>query len=139
MLWIVDALLFLIDCEQNIAPHFLHSIPTDKCSCRIHCFLISSTPLLSHTTSIYEFMEYFGVFWNNSQIWATWVFSIICVCMVIFKVSIPPLNHCFWQTRVWITLIKPLLCLEQYFSHWKAMLYQHTKFRFFHCFENLQQ
>ena len=29
--------------------------------------------------------------------------------------------------------------LEQYFSHQKAMLYQDIKFRFFHCFENLQQ
>ena len=38
-----------------------------------------------------------------------------------------------------ITLIEPLLCLNSFFPHQKAMLYQHTKFRFFHCFENLQQ
>ena len=41
--------------------------------------------------------------------------------------------------RIWITLIKTLLCLNGIFSHQKAMLYQHTKFRFFHYFENLQQ
>ena len=37
-----------------------------------------------------------------------------------------------------VTLIKPLLCLNSISSHQKAMLDQHTKFRFFHCFENLQ-
>ena len=81
----------------------------------------------------------FGVFQDNWWIWVTWVFSIISVCTTTFKVSIQPLNCCFWWTRVWITLIKPLLCLNSIFSPQKAMLYQHTKFRFFHCFENLQQ
>ena len=106
----------------------------------MHCLLIYSTPLLSHAISIYVWPKWvFGVFQDNCWTWATWVFSIISVCMIAFKVSIPPLNHCFKWNRVWITLIKPLLCLNSIFSHQKAMLYQHTKFRFFHFFENLQQ
>ena len=51
----------------------------------IHCLLISSTPLLSHQL---QFMidqnlvrGVFGVFRDNCQIWVTWVFSIICVCL----------------------------------------------------------
>ena len=65
--------------------------------------------LISHTTSIYN---------RPKQV----------------KVSIPPLNHCFWRSRVGITLIKPLLCLNSIFSHQKAILYRHTKFRFFSLF-----
>ena len=74
----------------------------------IHC------PLISHATLIYDQPK--RVFWDNYQIWATWAFSIICVCMTTFKVSIPPLYHCFWQRRVQIMLIKPLLCLNSIFS-----------------------
>ena len=88
----------------------------------MHCLLISSTPLLSHTTSIYDRPKgvcgVFSVFQNNCWIRVTWVFSI------------PPLNHCFQWSSVWITLIHPLLCLNSIFSHQKAMLYQDTKFRF---------
>ena len=106
----------------------------------IHCLLISSTPLLTHTTSIYDRpKQVFGVFRDNCWIWATWTFSIINVCKTAFKVSIPPLNCCFQWSRVGLTLIKPLLCSSGIFSpHQKTMLYQHTKFSF-HCFENLQQ
>ena len=85
----------------------------------IHCLLISSTPLLSHATPIYNrpkrICDIFGVFRDNCWIWATWVFSSICVCMTAFTVSISLLNHCFQQSRVWITLIKPLLCLNSIF------------------------
>ena len=55
-----------------------------------------------------------------------WGFSIICVCTTVFKVIIPPLNCCFQWSRVWITLMKPLLCLNSILFHQKAMLYQHT-------------
>ena len=109
----------------------------------IHCLLISPTPLISHATLIYDWPKWvWGVFWcflDNCQIWATRVFSIICVCTTTFKISIPPLNHCFRQSRVQVSLIKPLLCLNSIFSHQDAMLYQHPKFRIFYCFENLQQ
>ena len=53
------------------------------------------------------------------------MFSIICVCTTTFEVDIPLLNRCFQQSIVWITL-KPLLCLNNIFSHQKAILYQHT-------------
>ena len=86
----------------------------------IYSLLISSTPLLSHTTSILDqskrvcgvFLVFSG---TTAEIWATWAFSIICVCTTLFKVSIPFLNHCFWWSRVWITLIKPLFCLNSIF------------------------
>ena len=78
--------------------------------------LISSTPLLSHVTSIYDQSKRVcGVFRNNCRIWLTWAFSIICVCTTAFKVSIPPLNCRFWWRRVLITLNKPLLCLNSIF------------------------
>ena len=99
------------------------------------CYLMK----LIFTISQNEFVEFFGVFWDNCRIWVTWAFSIICVCTAALKVSIPPLNSCFRQSRVQITLIKPLLCLNSIFPYQKAMLDKHTKFRFFHCFGNLQQ
>ena len=77
---------------------------------------------LQFTIGQNEFVEIFGVFRDNCRIWATWVFSIICVCTTMFKVSIPPINHCFQQSIVQITLIKQLLCLNSIFSHQKAML-----------------
>ena len=107
----------------------------------IYCFL----QLLCYLTQLQfmigqkEFVEIFGVFQYNCRIWATWVFSIIFVSMTAFQVYIPLLNHCFRQSRIQITLNKPLLCLKSIFPHQKTMLYQHTKFRFCHCFENLQQ
>ena len=79
----------------------------------IHCLLISSTPLLTHATSIYDWPKWvyggFGVFRDNCQICMTWAFPIICICTTTFNVSILPLNHCFQWSRNWITLIKPLL------------------------------
>ena len=86
---------------------------------RIHCLLIPSTPLLSHATSIYDRPKRacggFGVFRESCQIWATRVSSFICVCPTDFKVSIPPLSPCFLRNRVRITLMKPLLCLNNIF------------------------
>ena len=109
----------------------------------IHCLLIS-TPLLSHATSIYnQSKRVCGKFWcfpEQQPNLSNQAFSIICFCTTMFKVNIPPLNRHFWWSRVQIALIKPLLCLNSIFSpHQKAMLYQHTKFWFFHRFENLQQ
>ena len=91
---------------------------------------------LDYGRQLYFFYS-FVVFRDNCWIWVILTFSIICVCTTTFKVSMLPLNHCFQQSRVRMTLIKPLLCLNSIFPHLKAMLYQHMKFRFFHCFENL--
>ena len=70
---------------------------------------------LQFTIGQNKFVEFFGVFRDNCRIWATWMFSIICVCATAFKVSIPSLNHCFWWSRFQITLIKSLLCLNDIF------------------------
>ena len=60
----------------------------------IHCFLISST-LLSYAISIYDQPKRVcGVslvfFRTTAKFGQPWVFSIFCVCMTTFKVSIPP-------------------------------------------------
>ena len=82
----------------------------------IHCLLISSTLLLFHAI--------INLWSAKMSLWNILVFSRTTakfgrpecsasfVCMTI---SIPPLNCCFWQSRVWITLINPFALLEQYF------------------------
>ena len=101
--------------------HFEHSFSLTKAHAKwwIHCLLISSTPLLSYATSIYDQPKRVcWVFWcfpGQFRIWATWAFSIICVCTTTFKVSIAPFNLCFRRGRVRITLIKPFLCLNSIF------------------------
>ena len=96
----------------NVAP----TLNTDF-SWWIYCLLTSSTPLLSHVILIYD---------QPKQVCGVFCFpehSASFVCTTAFKVSITPLNHCFQWSRVWITLIKPLLCLNSIFYHQKAMLY----------------
>ena len=85
---------------------------------------IKTVANLQFTIGWNEFVEFFLIFQNNCRIWVIWAFSIICICTSAFKVSIPPLNCFAWTV---------------FFSPQEAMLYQHMKFRFFHCFENLQQ
>ena len=144
-LWIVDALLFFINCEQTLHPlltqlsHWQMFMQNDVYTAFWYLQLLCCLKQLQFKISQNNFVEFFGIFQDNCQIWATWAFSIICVCTITLKVTITSLNHYFRQSRVWITLIKLLLCLKNIFSHQKAMLYQHTKFRFSHCFENLQQ
>ena len=104
--------------------HFEDSFLIDKCSCKMvntlsfdmfnSSAISCNFNLQSTKTNLWSF---FGVFWDNYQIWASWVFSMICVCTTAFKDSTKPLNHCFQCSRVRITLIKPLLCLDQIFSH----------------------
>ena len=119
--------------------HFEHNILIDKCSCKMGNTLpsdIFNPSTISRNFNL-QLAKRVGVFQDNCWIYVTWAFSIICVCRTAFKVSIPPLSCCFQWSRVQITLIKPLLCLNSIFSHQKAMLYQQLKFRFFHYFENL--
>ena len=116
MLWIIN-MLFLIDCEQMWHPlwkqlsHWQMFMQNGE-YLQLLCYLIQLQFMISQN----EFVEFFGVFQDNCQIWVTWAFSIICVCTTAFKVSIPPLNYCFRQSRVWITLIKSLVCLNSIFS-----------------------
>ena len=138
MLWIVNA-LFLIHCENQLwtlLSHWQMFMQNGEYAAFWYLQLLCYLTQLQFTIGQNKFVE-FLVF--SGTIWLTWVFSIVCVFTTAFKVSIPPLNHCFRPTRVRITLIKSLLCLNSIFSHQKAMHYQHTKFRLFHCFENLQQ
>ena len=105
--------------------HNEHSFLIDKCPCKMVNILPSD---------IYNF----STISNNFILWlaemSLWSFlgqllnldnlsiSIICVCTTAFKVSIPPLNHCFWWSRIQITLIKPLLCLSSIFPIRKQYL-----------------
>ena len=131
---------------SKCSTQFEHSFHNEKCSCRMVNTLPSdvfNSSANSHSFNLWSdkmsLWSFFGVFQDNYRIWVTWAFSIICVCTTMFKVSIPPLNHYIRWSRVWIILIKLLLCLNRIFTHQKAMLYQHRKFRFFISFENLQQ
>ena len=103
----------------NVTPTF-NSFLIDKCSCKMVNTLLSdifnssaiscNINLQSAKTSLWS-----GVFQDNCWTWVTWAFSIICICTTIFKVSMWPLHHCFQRSRVRITLIKPLLCLNNIF------------------------
>ena len=131
---IIDTLLFLIDCEQIWHPLWTQLSQwqmlmqngeyTASWYLQLLCYLMQ----FQFTIIQNKFVEFFRVFRDNCRIWVTWVFSIICVCMTVFKVSIPLLNCCFQRSRVRITLIKPLFCLNSIFPCQKAMLYKHTKF-----------
>ena len=106
--------------------HFEYSFLIDKCSCKIVNTLPSDTfnskaisrnfNLRSAKMSLWSFWCFLGQLPNL----ATWVFSINCICTTIFKISIPPLKHYFWQSRVRITLIKPLLCLNSIYFPWES-------------------
>ena len=142
MLWLVNALLFSIKCEQTQPPlwtqlsYWQMFMQNGEYAAFWYLQLLCNLMQLQFTIGQNEFVEFLGVYWHNCWIWVTWAFNIICVCMNVLKVSIPPLNHCFQQSRVWITLIKPLLWLHSILSHQKAMLYQHMKFKFYHCFHH---
>ena len=124
--WIVNALLFLIDFDQTRHPFWTQLSKWQMFIQNGEYLLISSTPLQSHATSIYNrpkrvcgryfylFIFFFLVFWVNCQIWVTWAFSIVCVCTT-FEVITPHLNRCFRQRRVQITLIKTLLYFNRIF------------------------
>ena len=94
MPWIVDALLFLIDCEQTQHPHWTQlyhwqmSMQNGEYTAFWYLQLLCYLKLLQFTIGQNEFVEFFSVFWDNSRIWVNSVFSIICVCTTTFKVSI---------------------------------------------------
>ena len=121
-LWIVDALVFLIDCEQTQHPlwrqlsHWQMFMQNGEYTTFWCLQLLFYLTQLQFTIGQNEFVEFFGVFQDNCRIRVTWAFSIICVCTSALKVSIPPLNRCFRRSRVRITLMKPLLCLNSIFS-----------------------
>ena len=129
----------------NMAPtlNTAFSLTKVHAKCWIHCLLISSTPLLSCNFNLWKFkmiLEFFGVFRDNCQILATWTFSIICVCTTTCKVSILPLNCCFQWSRVRITLIKPLFCLNSIFPPIRKQCFINTQNSDFSIvFENLKQ
>ena len=98
------------------------------------CYLMQ----LQFTIDQNEFVEFFGVFWDNCWIWATWAFTIFCVGITVFKVSISPLNCCFQRSRFRITL-NYIALLEQYFFPPKSNALSTHEIHFFYCFENLQK
>ena len=79
--WIIDVLLFLIDCEQMQHPlwtqlsHWQMSMQNGEytafCYLKLLCYLTQ----LQFTIGQNELVEFFGVFWDNCRIWVTWVFS----------------------------------------------------------------
>ena len=119
MLRIIDVLLFLIHCKQMWHPlgtqisHWQMFIQNGEYTAFWYLQLLCYLMHLQLTIGQNKFVEFFGVFQNNCRIWVTWAVSIIWVCTT---ASIPPLKCCFWWSRVRITLIKTLLCLNSIFS-----------------------
>ena len=74
-LWIVDAFLFLIDCEQTrhlqLSCEMVITLPSDIFNSSVFS---PNFNLRSAKTSLWSF---FGVFRDNCRIWSTWAFSII--------------------------------------------------------------
>ena len=52
-----------------------------------------------------ELVEFFGVFWTTAKFGRPEHSASFFFCITAFKVSIPPLNRYFWQSKVWITLV----------------------------------
>ena len=109
---------------------FGHSFLIDKCSCK----MVNTLP--SDTFNSSAISCNFNLWSAKTSLWSFLVFSEITA-----KFGWPEHSASFVSVRLHlksayhITLIKPLLCLNSTFSYQKAMLYQHIKFRFFHCFE----
>ena len=142
-LWIVDAFLFLIDCENTRHPlwtqlsHWQIFLQNSEYSAFWYLQLLYYFTQLQLRIGQNEFVEFFWCFPGHCRIWATWAFSIICVCTTTFKVSIPHLNRCFRRSRVQITLIKLLLCLIRIFPSESNAL-STLEIQIFPLFENLQ-
>ena len=105
ILWIIDV-LFLINCNEKMwhplwtqLSHWQMFMQNDEYTAFWYLQLLYYLMQLQFMISQNEFVEFFYVFWDNCRIWATWAFSIICVCTTAFKVGIPPLNHCFNGTE----------------------------------------
>ena len=122
MLWIVDALLFLIDCEQTRHPLWTQLslwqmfIQNGEYTAIWYLQILFYLTQLQFTIGQNKFVEIVGVFRDNCRIWVTCAFSFICVGLTAFKVSISPLKRCFPRNRVRITLLKPLLCFNNIFT-----------------------
>ena len=144
-LWIIDTFLFLISCEQTRHPlwtqlsHWQMFMRNDEYIAfwylQLLCYLTQPQFMISQN----KFVEFFSLFRDNCWIWATWAFSIIYVCTTTLKVSISPLYCFFLMEKSPNNISSNCFAETVFFPHQKAMLYQHTKFRYFNCFENLQQ
>ena len=140
-LWMVDA-LFLIDCQQTRhllwtqLSHWQIFMQNGEYTAfwypQLLCYLTQFQFMIGQN----EFVEFFGVFQDNCRIWVTRVFSIIWVCTIAFKVSIPPLNHCFWWSRLRLILIKQLLCLNSIFSPSESNALSTHEIQIFPLFKN---
>ena len=96
-----QCIVVLFDCEQMQHPistrlaHFQMFMQNDEYTAFWYLQLLCYITQLQFMMGQNKFGEFLGVFWDNCRIWVNWPFSIICVCMTAFKVSIPPLNCCF--------------------------------------------
>ena len=126
-LLIVDE-LFLIDWEQTLHPlwsqlsHWQMFMQNGEYTVFWYLQLPYYLMQLPFTIGQNEFGEVFGVFRDNCRIWVTWAFSYICVCTTAFIVSIISSNGCFRWSRVRMTLIDRLLCLNSIFPTRKQWL-----------------
>ena len=129
----------------NVAPTFntAFSLTNVHTKWWIYCILISSTLLRSYATSIYYWPKRVcGVFWCfPGQLPNLGDLSVQHhLCQYNRVLSQHTTYYTFFPTKQSLNnTYQAVALLDQYFSHQKPMLYQQRKFRFFHCFENLQQ
>ena len=108
------------------ANYFEHSFLIDVCSWKM--IEILSSDIFKSTAIKDRTKQIGGVFWCLPR-WLERTAS--CVCTTAFKLSMPPFNRCPQRSRVQITLIKPLLCLNRIFPSESNALSTQEIFRLF--------
>ena len=112
MLWIIDALLFLINCEPPQLSHWQMFMQNGEYTTfwylQLFCYLMQLQFTISQM-SLWRFLVFSRTIakFGHPECSASFVTA--------FKVSLPPLNCCFRRSWVWIKLIKVLLCLNSIF------------------------
>ena len=120
--WIFDAFCFWSTVSKR-GTHFEQSFLMLECACKMvntlpfDIFKVSAISRYFNLRSAKTICGLFLVFWNNCRLWATRAFSIIGVCTAAFEISKPLFYHLSRWSRVRITLVKSLLCLNGTFSH----------------------
>ena len=134
---------WLIASKHSI--HLEHSFLIDKCSCKngeytafwylqLLCYLTQLQFMSGQNVFVEFFWCFLGQLLNLGNLS---IQHLLCL-----NNHIPPLNCCFWRSRVRITLIKPLVCLNSISpppSKSNALPTLINMKLFFHCIENLQQ
>ena len=130
----ISVVIFLSTVSKH-ATHFEHSFLNDKCSGKMvntppsdvfNSFAISCNfHLWSAKMSVWRFLEFS---WTNAESSDMSTEHHLCPVWTCLKSAYQLLTNVSNGAKSWITLIKPLLCLNSIFPIRKQWLYQHTNF-----------